>query len=1451
MQHCQKTNLNILHQFASLGFALILALPITAKADPLDLATIPLANSPTITIQPNLLFVLDDSGSMAQDYTPDYMSDIWNTPLTTDRQCRDSADDDGSVSAGLASGTSRVLDMCVVGDVPYMNSDMNSQYYNPDIRYRPALNADGTSKASQTDSTNVRTDVFNKHNQTQLRTSATSVDITSNYPDRVWCTKNNPTTAELTNTAVCRKNSDYLYPDATFKYGRTTGSPNTQVTTSMLNGVIKVFGGPYYYSVVPTEYCSDQTLKDCILTSVPVGVYTIPAKSRWCDSTALTNCKSTFGGNFVWPRYVGATNSAVAAVGSMRVNDASTGAATLNSLKVNGIEIMAGGGAGCGAVSVSLSGSGSTRRAALATAIASKINSCNSSPEYTASVGSESRPVITITSTAAAGATANGTLVVGTLANGVIDNISNLSGGASGSSFPPYTFVRTDITPSTTSYPKASGRSDCAATTCTYSEEMTNFANWYAYYRTRMQSMKTAVSIAFRDIGSDFRVGFMTINPSSSNALKFDTFASTHKSNWYGKVFGTSTPSGTPLRRALSRAGRIYAAKDNIGGAIPDPVEYSCQQNFTLLTTDGFWNGDGGLKVDGTTMTNQDGGATPRPFFEGPDASTNSLADVAKHYRDTDLRTSALGNCDGAIPSITVCQDPPPATTNQKQTMVTMTLGLGIDGQLAYRSDYKTATEGDYYDIRTGQPGANWPQPIAEQPSAVDDLWHAAVNGEGSYFSAKNPAELIQSLQEALASVKVKLGAATAAATSTLNPVSGDNFAYVASYTTSHWIGNLERRTIDVVTGEVSASASKCVEDVLPTSGCAAPASIIADGGGGYNCVTPGVTDPLACTGTLDGTDCKIPVSVSCSGTLKAKVSLASDTRTIKMNNGSGSLVDFSQPAIGIAGLGSTFDSAFLAANLTQWTTLNSAQQSNVTAVNLVNYLRGQKEFDGNAIDLDKRVFRKRQAVMGDAVDSKPAFIGKPTFSYTDPGYDTFKTDNVGRAKTVYMGANDGMLHAFDADTLEERWAYVPSMVIPNMWKLADTGYANKHSYYVNGDPIISDVCVSGCTGAGAVWKTILVAGLGGGGRGYFALDITNPASPALLWEVSPDDIANLGYTFGTPVITKRPDGKWVVLVTSGYNNIPDNSAFYALASTKFKPNNPALYNSGNGQGYLYVLDAVTGVKLQEIGTGAGSVSAPSGLGKIKAFSEDAEKNNLTKYVYGGDLLGNLWRFNIDDGTKIKIAQLEASSTAQPVTTAPELGFVNNKRVVFVGTGKYLEISDLTDTSQQTLYAIKDDDTGTTLVDPRSSLVEQTIVPDGADNRKSGTTNAVDFSTGLGWYIDLPDSGERQNVNARLVLGTLLVPTTVPTSSVCQPAGYGWFNFLDYKTGRSVDTTLNVSKRTNAPTVGFNVVYIDGKPKVSIVTADDPTPQLIPDIPFQGSGTGFQQRRSIWREIVN
>ena len=1095
-------------------------------------------------------------------------------------------------------------------------------------------------------------------------------------------------------------------------------------------------------------------------------------------------------------------------------------------------------------------------------------------------------------------------------------------------------------------------------------DERQNFANWYSYYRDRMLTMKTAAGRAFSNLNNKYRVGLMKINSSGGPTVAMGTFEGTHRSDWFTALYAATPNNSTPLREALSNAGKYYAHKL---GTAADPVEYSCQQNFTILSTDGYWNGNAGFKLDGTAVGNQDGNVG-RPMYDGAQAGTtttttytrnnysasssgigndsdcprvsgsrgkrllnqpeirscsyttvngvngpttctswsnygskvyvspytsststctrntitlpspnpsnpvasgtpvvtsgaaggtsDTLADVAMYYYQTDLRTTNLGNCSGALGQ-DVCANNVfigANDNNLQQHMTTFTLGLGASGRMVYSSSYLSDTSGDYVAVKLGSTAdstatpavcswqtdgtvCNWPIPGSGSSANIDDLWHAAVNGRGAYFSAADPTSLAAGLSNALVGISARKGAAAAAATSTLNPVAGNNFAFVASYTTLAWKGNLEARGINTDTGVVSENATWCVESLVGST-CAAPSTIVAEASGDttiYNCVTP---NSVICTGgVLDGTDCKIQMATSCTGTMNSKVSDASDTRTIKTANSAGTgLVDFTYANL-TAAQQAYFNAAHISA-LNQWATLTDTQKTLAEGANLVNYLRGQyghEDRTGNAVD--NRLYRYREAVLGDALESQPAYIANPVFSYPYPGYDSYKSAQAGRAGTVFMGTNDGMMHAFAADTGVERWAYIPTMVLPNMWKLADIHYSTMHTNFVNGSPITSDVCTANCTDAAtAVWKTILVGGLNAGGRGYYALDITNPSAPALLWEFTTgtgtkkDD--DVGYSYGQAVITTKADGSWVVLVTSGYNNI----------------------NPGDGKGYLYVLDAGTGEIVSKIGTGAGNTTTPSGLARIGGWNEESAGNKVG-YVYGGDLSGNLWRFDINSATTAAIgagsamlfATLSDGTNPQPITTTPILGKINEKRIVYIGTGKYLETSDLTSTQVQTQYAIKDDDATSTLVNPRSTLVRQTIInnPDGTATRVAGTSNTVNFDTGRGWYADLPDTGERVNIDAKLVQGILLVPSIVPSNTECSPGGYGWLNYFDYKTGGVT------SVKFDSTIVGVNVIYIQGRPIVEVVTSTNPTPtKPSVDASFLGTAANFSSQRTLWRELI-
>ena len=276
-----------------------------------------------------------------------------------------------------------------------------------------------------------------------------------------------------------------------------------------------------------------------------------------------------------------------------------------------------------------------------------------------------------------------------------------------------------------------------------------------------------------------------------------------------------------------------------------------------------------------------------------------------------------------------------------------------------------------------------------------------------------------------------------------------------------------------------------------------------------------------------------------------------------------------------------------------------------------------------------------------------------------------------------------------------------------------------------------------------------------------------------------------------------------------------------------------------------------------------GSTATPSGLSKFAAYN-DVPAGNEAGFVYGGDLQGNLWRFDINSpatatigtGDVLKFATLfsdTAAATPQPIMTTPTLGKINGKRVIFVGTGKYLEASDLSTSQKQTIYAIKDDDATATFVNPRMTLVQQTMGPnpDNTASRVPTSNNVVDFYTGRGWYVDLPISGERVNIDYKLVQGTLLFATIIPSSTFCSPGGTGALNYINYKTGTQVSGGDKVSQLYDSPIVGINVFYIQGEPIVNVVTAKEPTPKPPDDpIPFDGSAAGFTGKRVIWRELI-
>ncbi|HJU39861.1 MAG TPA: PilC/PilY family type IV pilus protein, partial [Tahibacter sp.] len=490
-----------------------------------------------------------------------------------------------------------------------------------------------------------------------------------------------------------------------------------------------------------------------------------------------------------------------------------------------------------------------------------------------------------------------------------------------------------------------------------------------------------------------------------------------------------------------------------------------------------------------------------------------------------------------------------------------------------------------------------------------------------------------------------------------------------------------------------------------------------------------------------------------------------------------------------------------------RWSNLSAAQRTSLNNDStLLDYLRGDRSREGVA-------FRARRHLLGDIVGSEAVLVQSalsPHYADTaNPGYSAFAASVQNRRPVVYVGANDGMMHAFAADFAGptaanpvaggggELFAYVPSYAIagPNGTPAVDglaayaklTGFS--HHFYVDQSPQVADVDFgwSGTPTAGAPdWHTLLVGGLGKGGKGIYALDITsvppdldltsgatveNGIRGKVRWEFTDPD---LGYTFGRPLIVKTRKYGWVVLMTSGYNN--------------------------TGHGYLYVLDARTGARLEKLDTGVGTAASPSGLGRATAYTQEIADGTIEQ-VYAGDLLGNVWRFDLSGAgsapypAPVLFARLtDPGGNGQPNTTAPRIELdidstgLGTRRWVFVGTGKFLDVSDLVDTQRQTMYALRD---GTSATPDGAGLPRTRGALEPASANLAATLDVADADPG--WYYDLPgaasgSSGATERIvvdpDAAAGLSVVSWATLIPTNDPCNYQGAVYATGFD--TGRSV-----------------------------------------------------------------
>ena len=954
-------------------------------------------------------------------------------------------------------------------------------------------------------------------------------------------------------------------------------------------------------------------------------------------------------------------------------------------------------------------------------------------------------------------------------------------------------------------------------------DERTNFANWYTYYRKRGLLAKTSASRAFAQLGSDMRVAWQNLN-NNTTIPNVGKFTGTTRTNFFNWLYGSPRAGGTPLQAATDRVYDEYrsSGSGNPYETIPgvDNTEYSCRQNYHVSLTDGLWNsgnaGQGDYDEQSHTLPASGDPEVPNRNYNPHTAHTeiysgpedDFLADLTLKMWAEDLRTDLANNVRPFLndtttgvtgTAVTFDDDDNPWTNDEVywnpandpatwQHVVNFNIGMGVNGARAFPADLTGLRQ------NTIQWGADH----------IDDLWHAALNSRGRYLSAGNPDELVSAFVNLLNDIINRKGSASVTAVSS-GVVTTGSTAFRTGFDSADWSGNVV---------------------ALPVNTDGSLGSPIWD---------------ARCQ--LDGGFC----DTTGSGAGAGKDWNERDILTMD-SGGSGIAFDYSNMSSSERDI------------------LDLGTGSSAVGTQIVRFIRGDRSNEINS----GGTLRTRGSRLGDVVHSSSIYVGGPSAGYRDfpsgspeqlaadaddtKSYQHFRTTHQNRRPLVFVGANDGMLHAFDAGTGNEAYAYIPLTVYEKLPDLANPGYI--HKAMVDSTPIARDVFIGG------QWRSILLGNLRFGGQGVYALDITDAscgstgcfeasASSRVMWEFNDESSGgdNMGYTYGEPTIVRLHNDKWAALVPNGYNSqVVDG-------------------DDGNGHAVLFVLDIETGAVIRELDTGIGSSSGtPNGLSGVTAA--DYDNNFVADAAFAGDLYGNMFRFDLDDPNPSnwfveRLFQPDVIAE-QPITTPPRLGrdSATGNVAVYWGTGKYIELSDRTAAGlpEQRFYGVQDyGPSAPEYPITRSDLVRQNITQSGTERRVSDNPVA---SGQHGWEVGLPTTGERQITRALLrpSADRIIFATFIPNGDdPCLPGGSGWLLTLNTQNGgtpdgiaafdfngdgtiNSADDTSQVGFFLSSTAWGLTPVMPPGGGQGYIIPGGDGSIDVV-KIPE------FEWRRRAWRQM--
>lgn len=938
----------------------------------------------------------------------------------------------------------------------------------------------------------------------------------------------------------------------------------------------------------------------------------------------------------------------------------------------------------------------------------------------------------------------------------------------------------------------------------------------------------------------------------SSNANLMRSLDSAHRANFMTWVDSLVPYGGTPLHAMMTRAGEYMKTTGRYGPYSDDPgvegaTTSGCRRSFHIFMTDGDYNlfgfnqdprelnmpaignEDGTRRVLPDSVAyvprapyNDNAGAVHDAANWSKDAWGNwkprteyrpTLADMAFHYWASDLQPGISNNLRKIVAeagAVVVGAETVPEYWNPKndpaswQHLTTYTIGFGaasswagvpaissVAAQPTYSGDYARLVDGtvawadplastlEMQGWNTFNGGSGYYQEKFSNAAAVRmDLWHAALNSRGTFTPASNAGALGNAFKSILGQILVNTSLPQTSIAASASRVSTGTTVYQAGYDSSDWSGTLTATRFGT-NGRLASSSDWSARNLLDA-----------------RMATPGA----------HGSDRKV---LSFSGTAAATATRLA-TRGVGVPFRWNRLSDVQKDAL----KGST-------ATDTASTALGQG---------VLDFLRGDRSNEGTRLGL-----RKRAHVLGDIVGSSVWYSGKPRSGFTSNAYATFAS--TARRSMVYVGANDGMLHAFNAATGREEFAYVPEGLFgtvnaPGLKRLSEDTYS--HRYYVDGSAFVADIHLgsSAATTAAKVtdaekaagWKSLLVGTLGAGGKGYFVLDVTKPegidessaASVALIdtTALSDDD---LGHQFQQPAldafsgralqVAQLNNERKALILGNGYNSASEKAVLWIqyLDGDKsiLKIPAPAVQRTGAGNG----------------------LSAPRPV--------DRDGDDKIDFVYAGDLLGNLWKFDLSDAdsrkwkatmgsaataSSLDNAPVFAAGATQPITAAPVVvGHPRGGYMVVFGTGRLFAAGDEGSTASQYLYGVRDRADGRTGTAALADLVAQTagsdtVNQDGVEfrtvSRRSVSYTGPDARRG--WYLQLPAAGERivypgDALSNSAGLFSSTIPGTSSNSASCT-AGTGddgWSMVVDFFSGYAPEGIAYNSVGTAGAYLGF------------------------------------------------